>query len=143
MDSGYQLYLKQDISKKYDFNKTSGKSSSLSTDSKKQVVARQQITTFGKVPYVYYAGATCFSTIDLTTVFLATYNSKGNKELTARGHADEFIAMVNKRKPIVVENSQGMKLICDVQITNDVSPTLYTEDDLEYVEISVSCTQIE
>lgn len=143
MDSGYILYLKNDRNNQYEFNKTTGKSSNLGTNSRKQVVSRQLITTFGRTPYVYYAGNTCYNTIDLSTVFLAQYDDKGNKILSAREYANQFIEMVNKRKPIVVENSQGMKMVCDVQITNDVSPTLYENDTMEYVEISVSCTQIE
>lgn len=144
MDSGYVLYLKNDKSNQYEFNKTTGKSSSLSTNSRKQVVSRQLITTFGRTPYVYYAGNTCYKTIDLSSVFLAQYDDKGNKILSAREYADQFIEMVNKRKPIIVKNhQQGIEMICDVQITNDVSPTLYTEDDLEYVEISINCTEIE
>lgn len=143
MDSGYIVYLKSDNTVKYEFNKTANKSSGVNTNSKKQTTSRQLITTFGRTPYVYYGGNTCYNTVDLSTVFLAQYDDKGNKILTAREYANQFIEMVNKRKPIVVENSQGMKMVCDVQITNDVSPTLYVEDAMEYVEISISCTQIE
>lgn len=144
LDSGYLVYLKNDTQTKYEFNKTTGKGSSLSTNSLKQNTSRQLITTFGRTPYVYYGGNTCYKTIDLTTVFLAQYDDKGNKVLTARQYANQFIEMVNKRKPIIVENKeQGTTMICDVQITNDVSPTLYTKDDLEYVEITINCTEIE
>lgn len=142
MNSGYILYLETDKSIQYEFNKTSGKSG-LQTTSTKKNVSRVSLNTFGKVPYVYYAGEMNYATFDLSTVFLAVYDDAGTKILTAREHADKFIAMVDKHKPIVVEDSQKRKFICDVQITNETTPTLYENDSMEYVEISISCTQID
>lgn len=142
MDSGYLLYLKSNSKIQYEFNKTTGKSG-LKTGSTKRNVSRTSINTFGRAPFVYYAGTMKYDTFDLSTVFLAVHDEKGNKILTAREHADRFIAMVDTHKPIIVENSQKQQYICDVQITNEITPILYEEDTMEYVEISISCTQID
>ena len=138
----YTLYLETDVNNKYEFDKSSGRSG-IKTTSIRYTTSRQMLTTFGRVPYVYYGGHTNFATFDLSTIFLAQYDENtGVKTLTAREYAKKFIDMVNLRKPIIVENSQGMKIKCDVQITSDVSPVLYAEDDMEYIEISISCTEI-
>lgn len=142
MDSGYLLYLKDRPDIKYEFNKTSGKSG-VTTTTKKHNNARVSLNTFGKFPLVYYSGCMDYVTFDLSTIFIATYNDIGEKMLSARQQADAFIDMTKTNKPIVVENSEGKTYICDVQITSDASPTLYEDDTLEYIEIGVSCTQIQ
>lgn len=150
-DSGYLVYLQiyQDVIdqgnglldyKGFEFNKRTGKNAA--NVSTKKNIARQVITTFGKTPFVYYAGNTDYKSFDLTGVFLAQYDKHGDKVMTAREYADLFIDMVDQHRPFCVENSQHKKVICDVVITNEVTPLLYDEDTMEYVEITINCTEI-
>ena len=67
---------------------------------------RLELKTFGRTPYVYYAGHTDYATFDLSTVFY--YDDEKNE--SARRQMDRFKTMIKQRKALMVENSQGSPL---------------------------------
>ena len=123
---------------KYPFDKTtSGRG--VEDIGVENVENRLELRTFGKFPYVYYAGHTDFVIFELSTIFV-------RDELTgesARSQVDKFKKLIKKRKILWIENGQGQLFKCDVQIVDERSPKLYVENSMEYIEIRIRCTQID
>lgn len=139
IDAGYLIYRRVDNPTiKYEFDKSIG-GRGVESVSTRHNNNRTQLTTFGKVPYVYYAGATDFVEFNLSTVFY--YNNETNE--TARSQANRFKEMIDRRETLIVENSQKQKFFCDVNIVSEVAPQLYVERDMDYIEIEVRCIQID
>lgn len=139
-ESGYVLYLKKDPYTKFYFNKNTGKNNV--EVSQTINVTRQSLDVFGKYPYVYYVGNMNYRTFELSGVFIHTEDEYGNKKLTASEHAQFFEELVNGNRDFIVENSKKEKFLCDIQIKTISAPLLYEEDQLEYVTVSISCTEI-
>ena len=139
-ESGYIVYLQDTPKLQFYFDKSLNRNHievSQNINTTKFV-----LNTFGKYPYVYNVGNMNYKTFDLTGIFLATENDDGVKILTASEHAKQFEDMVNSRKPFVVENSKKEKFLCDVKINSISAPMLYYENDMEYVTVNISCTEI-
>lgn len=133
----YVVYDPSNPLKKYYFDKSVG-SRGLEDVSVENVENRTELKTFGRFPYVYYAGHTDYAVFELSTVFIP--DDEIGK--TARQQVDEFRSLVKQRKTLTVENGQGQTFKCDVQIIEERSPKLYVENDMEYIEIRIRCTQI-
>ena len=136
-DSGYVVYDPSFPSVEYAFDVAIGGRGTddvITTHNENRV----ELRTFGSVPYVYYAGETDYVSFDLSTVF---YYDDENKE-SARSQMDRFKRMVRKRKILMVENSQGQIFKCDIFIAEERAPSLYVEEDLDYIEVKIRCTQI-
>lgn len=136
MEAGYTVYSESDNTTRYDFDRNIGGLDSVNT---KHEDTRLELKTFGRVPYVYYAGQSDFRKFSLKNTFHYNYDTGE----TARQQVDRFKALVAKREVLVVENSQGQKFLCDVNITGESAPLLYVEEDLDYIEITIECTQID
>lgn len=139
-ESGYVLYQKNMPELKFYFDKSIGKSHIEISQNINQT--KFILNTFGKYPYVYNAGNMNYRTFDLTGVFLATENNLGEKVLSASEYATQFENIVNQKNPFIVENSKGENLLCDVEIKSISAPMLYFENDMEYVTINITCTEI-
>lgn len=135
IDAGYIVYDPSSPLIKYYFDK------GFSTDniSVTNIENRLELKTFGRFPYIYYAGQTNYAVFELTTIFMPDDKTG----LTARQQVDNLKSLVKKRKPLTIENSQEQIFKCDVQITNESVPKLYTKQDFEYIELSIRCTQID
>lgn len=100
---------------------------------------RQELVTFGQVPYVYYVGNTNYVSFELTTVFIKDEVTKES----ALSQYNRFKKMIDKRKGLIVENSANEKFVCDVQIVNSSQPKMFVKDDMDYKYVKVKCTQID
>lgn len=139
-ESGYLIYQKDTPKLEFYFNKTIGRN---------HIEIGQNINTtqfilnnFGKYPFVYVAGNMNYKTFDLTGVFLERLNEDGIKIQTANEYAQQFINLVNQNKPFVLENSRNEKMLCHIQLKSVSSPMLYYENDMEYVTVNITCTEI-
>ena len=137
IDAGYIIYDHIDEGVSYPFDKTLG--SGIDSVSQGNEDNRLELKTFGRFPYVYYAGKTDYATFELSTVF--TYNEQTG--VSARQQVDEFSRLVKTRRSLTVDNSQGQSFKCDVKIIGENSPSLYVEKELDYIELRVRCTQID
>lgn len=138
-DTGYVIYSNTGSSgEKFKFNKSTG-GRGVNSINVKHNNNRTQLTTFGRVPYVYYAGSTDFVEFNLKTVFHYDYDTGE----TARAQVDRFKSLIDNRETLVVENSQGQGFLCDVNIVGENAPQLYTDRDFDYIEIEVKCVQID
>lgn len=133
----YTIYDPSASSTRYHFDKSTN-SRSIDTVSVDKVENRLELKTFGRFPYIYYAGETNYRVFDLTTVFV------DEDDKNCRDQVDDFKAMLMKRVPLVVENAQGQVIVCDVVLSNESSPKLHAlEDSLNYISITVRCTEIQ
>ena len=133
----YIIYDPSASSTRYHFDKSTN-SRSIDTVSVDKVENRLELKTFGRFPYIYYAGETNYRVFDLTTVFV------DEDDKNCRDQVDDFKAMLMKRIPLVVENAQGQVIVCDVVLSNESSPKLHAlEDSLNYISITVRCTEIQ
>lgn len=99
---------------------------------------RTELVTFGKHPFVYYAGQTDYVSFSLSGTFI------DEEEMTCREQVDRLKEILNEREYILVENSQGQKRLCDVTMTSESSPQLHhLGESLNYITVSVNCVEIE
>lgn len=148
IEAGYRIYKKPKKDENgvidwdsviyYNFDKSVGGrgTTSVSTSNENN---RLELKTFGRTPYVYYAGETDYDKFSLVGAF--HYNEETGE--TARQQVDRFKQLVKRREILVVENSQGQEFLCDVNITNEAAPSLYVEKDMDYIEVTVECTEID
>ena len=140
---GYRIYDEDEPNVKYYFNKSSKNAGTAQYTLNQN---RQELVTFGRVPFVYYAGETYYTTIKLDTIFVDNYYYDENNNLTTltvREQVNNFKALLKKRIPLVLENSQGEKFMVDVVIDNESTPINHVEkESLNYIEMSITCTDI-
>lgn len=141
-DAGYQIYHPSSPSKRYDFDKGAG--GGIPTVSTGQEENRLELKTFGSRPYVYYAGHTDYATFDLNGVFVTEYGDDGHTIVKrAKTIFEEFKSLLRHREPLIVVNSMGDRYICDVSLNPTSTPLLYTDRDMDFIEVSVKCTEID
>lgn len=136
--SGYKIYLKDDIELKqvFQFNKTLNKSFIDTTENIN--ISKTTLNTFGIYPYVYKVGKMNYKTFDLNGLFLADEE----KNFSAKDNVDIFVSLVNQNKPIIMENPLGEKMLVDITIKSITNPLLYKENEVEYITVNISCTEI-
>ena len=151
LEAGFEIYG-LNSSKKYYFETTTN--SGIDMVNMKKNENRLELRNFGKMPYVYYSGHTNYRTFELTTIF--TDLEKGDFECdgidgevevfvnkTCREQVDEFKALLMERKPLIVYNTQDQYFVCDVELIDEISPKQHLlTDTLNYIEITVKCTEI-
>lgn len=138
---GYRIYNNNNPEIKYYFDKST---KGLNTAQYTHNQNRQELITFGRVPYIYYAGETDFQAIKLDTVFVNNICQDGEcTSKSAREQFNEFKTLILKRVPLVLDNSQGEIFLVDVVIDNENTPQNHvTNESLDYIEVSVTCTEI-
>ena len=138
---GFVLYNTQNPNEKYYFNKSSNNMDMAQYNIN---TSRTELTTFGRVPYVYYGGSTNYHTIRLESVFVQGLCQDGNiNEFSAREQVDAFKLLISKHVPLVLENSQGEGYIVDVVIEREETPTNHvTQESLDYIILNIICTEI-
>lgn len=136
--TGYAIYDPSNTVTKYRFDKAVGSRGTSEVDVTKNE-NRLELRTFGRFPYVYYAGETDFATFNLTGTFI--YDEETGK--TPREQVDELKALIKQRKTLWVDNGQGQTFKCDVQLTSESAPNLYDEVNMQYITVKVKCTQID
>ena len=136
--AGYIVYDTSNPTIAFQFDKAVG-DRGIETVSTSKVENRLELKTFGKYPYVYYAGQTDYKVFDLTTVFIRDEENN----ISAREQVNNFKTLIKQRIPLAVEDSEGQVFMCDVQLTGESKPKLFANYDMEYIEISIKCTQID
>lgn len=139
--NGYALYSKNNMSVQYLFDKFIGTGGSTKTVDLKPNRQRTQLDTFGRFPLVYYAGKQSYRSFSLSTVFVAETDDNGIVLRSAKQVGDDFAALVTGQNTLIVEGC-GEKMLCEVQITSYNVPVLYDEEILDYVEMSITCTEV-
>ena len=138
---GYVLYLPSNPNERYYFDKSRNNNEvaqySLNT-------SRQELKTFGRVPYVYYGGHTNYHTIRLVSVFVQGLCQDGSvMEKSVREQVNDFKNLIAKRLPLILENSQGEGYVVDVVIDREETPKNHvTNESLDFINISIVCTEI-
>lgn len=126
---------------RFDFDKTIGQT--MAVVNATQHENRTELLTFGSKPYVYYAGNADYMSFPLQGIFVTEYDSEGEVERRAIDIYNEFKRVLRRRVPLLVENSIGEEFNCDVSLAQRVSPLHYAENDMDFIEVNVTCTEID
>lgn len=140
IEAGYRIFHPDSPDIYYDFDKGGAGLETVSTTNEDN---RLELKNFGKFPIVYHAGETDYESFDLTGVFIPELDDGGFVVKKAKEIYDDFKAMINLREPLRVINSMGEELICDIEIKQRISPKLYVEHDMDFMEVTIGCTEID
>lgn len=138
--AGYQIYHPKEKNKKFDFDKNTGGGNP--TTSVDYNVGRIELETYGRTPYVYYAGNTNYVNFDLQTVFVSEYDDNNIMTKRAVEKFYEFKELLDRREPLIVASSTGEVFLCDVTISQRTTPSLYVDGDMDFIELTVHCLEI-
>lgn len=138
---GYVIYEQSNPDDRYYFDKNPNQMDMAQYNIE---TSRQQLNTFGRVPYVYYAGHTNFEVIRMDGAFVEGLCQDGSKNtLSSRKQVDGFKRLLQKRVPLVLKNSQGEGYIVDVVIEREETPkNHYSGESLDYIVLTIICTEI-
>ena len=138
---GFVIYEMNNPDEKYYFNKSSNNMDMAQYNIN---TSRTELTTFGRVPYVYYGGHTNYHTIRLESVFVQGLCQDGSvMEKSVREQVNDFKNLIAKRLPLILENSQGEGYVVDVVIDREETPKNHvTNESLDFINISIVCTEI-
>lgn len=139
---GYVVYEPSNPNKRYYFDKSVNQMDSTTYELRN---SRVQLDTFGRVPFVYYGGNTNYQVIRLENVFVEGLCQDGEKITdSARKQVNDFKKLLEKRVPLILENSQGEGYVVDIYIEREETPkTHHTgENLLDYIQIVIVCTEI-
>lgn len=135
----YKIYHPENPNSFFEFDKNFGGVQTVSEVNEKN---RTELKTFGRLPYVYYAGETDYQVFDLSTVLLSSERDDASVDTPASKFYVQLKRLIRRREPLVVETPLGEKLLCDVSLNPTNIPYGYNDEYFNYLEISVHCVEV-
>lgn len=139
-NGGYLLYPLSDDTKKFYFNKVIGKN--IQNVQENFNTSSKVLQTFGKYPMAYRAGFMSYKTFELSNVFIYNIDNKTEQKIPAHKNLYSFYELVKENETFIVETPTGDKFRAFVDIKSTSVPSIYKEENYEYLVVNIECTEI-